>query len=146
MGLARQGPFEGRNAKERKEQRCGTTRRKFHGPAGLWAIASTTIAAGLSKRPQPSDPKNSRCLFPAFRDQVPRLLNGWRQPPPLCANQPLRFPPTTKPPNRPSVAWHSSRNLHLRSNHLWFSLSELSGFCFSSLLIAVETRTFLCAR
>ena len=72
MGLVRQGPFEELSAKERKEQRCGTTRRQFHGPAGLWAIPSTTIAAGLSKRPQRSDPKSSRLLFPAW---LPRLMS-----------------------------------------------------------------------
>src|SRR5580704_8073948 len=104
MGLVRQGPFEEPNAKEHKEQRCGTIRRRFHGPAGLWAIPSTTIAAGLSKRPQRSDPKSSRFLFPAYRSEPPRLLNCQGKPPLPCPNQPRRFPPPSKPLNRPSVA------------------------------------------
>src|SRR5215469_14832800 len=103
MRLARQEPLEERNAKEHKEQRCGTIRRKFHGPAGLLAIPSTTIAVGPSRQQQPSDPKNSWLLFPAYRDEPLPLLNCQRQPPLRCANQPRRFPPLSKPLNRPSV-------------------------------------------
>src|ERR1039457_4532929 len=104
MGLVRQGQFEEPNAKEHKEQRCGTTRRQFHGPAGLWAIPSTTIAAGLSKRPQRSDPKSSRFLFPAYRRSPPPFLTFGGSPPLPCPNHPRRSPPPRKPLNRPSVA------------------------------------------
>ena len=69
LGLGRQ------RKKEHKEQRCGTTRRQFHGPVGIWAIPSTTIAAGLSNRPQPSDLKSLRFSFPAYRGEPPRLVN-----------------------------------------------------------------------
>src|SRR5579862_2868316 len=65
-GFARQGPFEERNAKEHKEQRCGTIRRTFDGHAGLWAIPSTTLGDDLSKWPQPLDPKSSQFFFPTY--------------------------------------------------------------------------------
>src|SRR5262249_41684356 len=92
----RQGLFEEQNAKEHKEQRCGTTRKKFHDPAGLWAIRSTTIAAGPSKRPPHWDPKSLPFLFPPHRGPPQCLLNCSPQPL-ACANQSQRFPAASKP-------------------------------------------------